>query len=116
MAARVFSGDLPSNVFLNVNLPNLPLSKMKGIKVTRLAGESHIDTVEEGHDGKRKYYWLVRRRVNNNAEEKTDIWAIEQGYISITPLHAVTWPNPSPSLPPSLYSDLLQELQEGVSQ
>ena len=113
LARKVVADSLPTNIFLNVNVPGLPLSEIKGVEITRLAGKSHIDAVEEGHDGKRKYYWLVRRRASNNAEEKTDMWAIEQGYISITPLHAVTWPNPSPSLPPSLYSDLLQELQGG---
>jgi 5'-nucleotidase len=88
LARKIVSNVLPANIFLNVNLPDLPLSKIKGIRFTRLASESHIDTVEEGHDGKRQYYWLVRQRIPNKIQQDmTDIGAIEQGYISITPLH-----------------------------
>jgi 5'-nucleotidase len=112
LARGIISNSLPTNVFLNVNLPSLPLSEIKGVEITRLAGKSHIDAAEEGHDGKRKYYWLVRRKVSNNAGKETDLWAVEQGNISITPLHAIYTHNSSPPLPPTLYSDLLQELQE----
>ena len=87
LTKKITSSTLPSNIFLNVNLPDLPLAKIRGVKVTRLASESHIDTVEEGHDGKRKYYWLVRQKTNRNRDDMTDIGAIEQGNISITPLH-----------------------------
>jgi 5'-nucleotidase len=88
LARKIVSNVLPANIFLSVNLPDLPLSKIKGIRFTRLASESHIDTVEEGHDGKRQYYWLVRQRMPNKIhQDMTDIGAIEQGYISITPLH-----------------------------
>lgn len=88
LAEKIISRARNDNVFLNVNLPDLSLDDIKGIKFTRLASESHIDTVEEGHDGRRKYYWLVRQRLANKIHpDMTDIWAIEQGYISITPLH-----------------------------
>ena len=88
LSQKIISSALPANVFLNVNLPDLPPSQIKGIKATHLASESHIDTVEEGHDGKRGYYWLVRQRAKDkNHDEKTDIGTIEQGFVSITPLH-----------------------------
>mgnify|MGYP001139753024 CR=1 FL=1 len=111
LAKRINANALSANIFLNVNLPNLPLSKLKGAKITRLAGKSHIDTVEEGHDGKRKYYWLVRQKLNTNTDKATDIWAIEQGNISITPLHTNLLNEHSPPITDSLCSDLLQELQ-----
>jgi len=110
LAKKINSKALPTNIFLNVNLPNLPIAKIRGIKITRLASESHTDTVEEGDDGKRKYYWLVRQKVNKDTDERTDIWAIEQGNISITPLHTNLSNKPSPSIPESLCSDLFQEL------
>jgi 5'-nucleotidase len=88
LARKIVSNALPANIFLNVNLPDRPLSEIKGIRFTRLASESHIDTVEEGHDGKRRYYWLVRQRIPDKIhQDMTDIGTIEQGYISITPLH-----------------------------
>ena len=112
LAKKIESNALPTNIFLNVNLPNLPLAKIKGIKITRLASESHIDTVEEGHDGRRKYYWLIRQETSKDTDKETDMWAIEQGNISITPLHTNLLHQPSPLLPDNLCSDLLQELRD----
>ena len=111
LARRITANSLLSNIFLNVNLPDVPLVKIKGAKVTRLASESHINTVEEGDHGRQKYYWLIRQRASKTVDNGTDIWAIEQGNISITPL----WPNLlNKSLLPVLNnfcSDLIQELQ-----
>ncbi len=112
LAEKIASNALPSNIFLNVNLPNLPLAKIRGIKVTRLASESHTDTVEEGHDGKRKYYWLVRQRINRNRDDMTDIGAIEQGNISITPLHTYLDNKSSPVITDGFCSEILEELQK----
>ena len=112
LAKKIDTGALPTNIFLNVNLPNLPLVKIKGVKITNLASRSHIDTVEEGHDGKRKYYWLVRQKINKDTDRETDIWAIEQDSVSITPLHITLLNRPSPAITDSLCSDLLQELQK----
>lgn len=88
LANKVRSSRLRAPVLLNVNLPDRRLTDVNGIRITRLASESHIDTVEEGHDGKRKYYWLVRKRSPDRPHpDLTDIWAVENGYVSITPLH-----------------------------
>ncbi len=111
LAKKIDANALPTNIFLNVNLPNLPLAKVKEIKITQLASESHTDTVEEGHHGKRTYYWLVRQKINKSTNKKTDIWAIEQGNISITPLHTNWLNKPSPAITDSLFSDFFRELQ-----
>jgi len=112
LAKKIESNVLPTNIFLNINLPNLPLAKIKGVKITRLASGSHTDTVEDRNNGKCGYYWLVRQKINKNTDEETDIWAIEQGNISITPLHINLPRKPSPSIPDSLFSNLLRELQQ----
>ena len=112
LVKKIDTNALPTNTFLNVNLPNLPLTEIKGAKVTRLASESHTDTVEESHDGRRTYYWLIRQGINKDADKKTDIWAIEQGNISITPLHTSLLNKPSPPIPKNLCPDLLRELRE----
>ena len=112
LARKINSNVLPPDIFLNVNLPNLPLAKIRGAEITQLASGSHTDTVDEGHDGRRTYYWLIRQKINKDLDKKTDIWVIEQGNISITPLHTNLSNNPSPSIPDSLCSDLLQELQQ----
>ncbi|GAI30721.1 unnamed protein product, partial [marine sediment metagenome] len=110
-AKRIASGSPPTNIFLNINLPNLPLAKIGNAQITRLANESHINTVEEEEDGKGKYYRLVRQRLNK-ATAETDIWAIEQGNISITPLFTNLSGKPSSPTLDNLCSDLLQELQK----
>jgi len=112
LAKKIDSNALSTDIFLNVNLPNLPLAKIRGVKITQLANQSHTDTVEERHDGRRKYYWLIRQKVNKATDEETDIWAIEQGNISLTLLHTNRHNKPSSPIPDSLCSDLLQELQK----
>lgn len=111
LAKKICSNALPANIFLNVNLPDLPLAKIRGVKLTRLANESHTETVEEGHDGKRKYYWLVRQRINKGRDKATDIWAVEQGHISITSLHTYSDNESSPTITDSFCSEILQELK-----
>lgn len=106
------SNSLPSNLFLNVNVPDLPLEKIGSAQITRLANESHINTVEETEEGGKKHYRLIRQRTARVTDQKTDIWALEQGNISITPLSINL---PGNSVPPALDSlcrRLLQELQE----
>lgn len=75
------------NIFLNANLPKLPLAQIKGIQITRLASNTHIDTAEKERDKMGLYYRLVRSKLNKDSHPTTDIWAIEQGIISITALH-----------------------------
>lgn len=87
LAGRMVAADLPANVFLNVNMPDLSIEEIKGIKIAGLAHKSHVNTVEEGHDGKRTYYMLVRASVNQKVDKRSDIWMAGQGYITITPVH-----------------------------
>ena len=112
LAKRIYSNALLANAFLNVNLPALPLTEIKGIKITQPASQSHSFTVEEEHDGNEAQYRLIYRRVNKDTNRKTDIRAIEQGNISITPLHIHLLNKRSPAITDSLFSDLLRELQQ----
>lgn len=110
LARKITSSPLAANVFLNVNMPSLPVTEVKGVKITRLASKSHINTVEEGHDGKRAYYVLVRKSLETEPDDKTDVWAINQGNISITPLNIFFGNRFSPAALEGLCSGLLQEL------
>ncbi len=118
LAQKVAAKPLSENIFLNINVPNLPLAEVKGVKVTTLASESHIDTVQEGHDGRRRYYWLVRQRINGKSHaDMTDIGAIEQGFVSVTPLqiyrdHHSSSPITDELCTDSLCSNLLAELKK----
>jgi 5'-nucleotidase len=87
LSKRVMTANLPATIFLNVNMPDLPITEFKGIKIAGLAHKSHVNTVEEGHDGKRSYYMLVRASINRQVDKRSDIWASGQGYITVTPVH-----------------------------
>ncbi len=111
LATKVTADSRLNNTLFNVNMPELPLEKINGVKLTRLASESHINTVEEGDDGRRKYYWLVRQRAVTATNDSTDVWAVENGYISITPLHLDRPKRPPVLLFNRLCADLSLELK-----
>ena len=71
---------------LNVNLPNLPLEELAGVTITRLGSRGYSDTVTRGNDGRRPWYWITRDRPEWKEEEGTDVWAVHQRRVSITPL------------------------------
>lgn len=110
LVQKITNTHLPTKIFLNVNLPDILPAEIKGAKITRLGRESHINTVEEGNRGRQKYYWLVRERIRETADNETDIWAIEQGNISITPLYIHHADKPPHHIMNSLCTDLLQQL------
>ncbi len=112
LAERMTQPALGGNALLNANLPGLPLDEIKGVKITKLASKSHIDTVEEGHDGRKAYYWLIRQKMDKSNEKNTDIWAIDRGYISITPLHSELLNQTLPAVTDDFGANLLEELRE----
>ena len=85
---QIAAGDMSQKFLLNINLPNLPLPKINGVEITRLGERSYMDNIKAGHDGKRKYYWIVRGKPDWKEVEGTDIWALGQNKISITPLQS----------------------------
>ena len=75
-------------LFLNLNVPNVAPELVKGIKATRLGGLSYRESVRlEGTDGEEKSYRIARNRPGNQAQsEDSDITALKNNYVSITPL------------------------------
>ncbi|MFA4836489.1 MAG: 5'/3'-nucleotidase SurE [Dehalococcoidia bacterium] len=71
---------------LNVNVPSVPLERICGVELTRLGKRDYRDDISKGNDGKRDYYWIVRSEPKWREVEGTDIWAIRQHRVSITPL------------------------------
>jgi len=110
LAGRINRGALPRDIFLNVNLPDEPFDEIKGIRITHLAHKTHIDSVKEGNDGRRDYYWLVRRKLEIVSLDNTDIWAVEHGYISITALHTALFRRPEPLMNEAFCAEMFREL------
>ena len=87
LARGVADGRLAPPLLLNVNLPNVPLEKIKGVSLTHLGRRTYMDVIKEGDDGRRKYYWITRDSPGWVLEKGLDVWAIRRRRISITPLH-----------------------------
>jgi 5'-nucleotidase len=112
LAQRMAAEDFP-RIFFNVNVPDLPLDKIAAIKLTRLARSSHINTVTEETEGSIKHYRLIRERVAGSDSEGTDIQAILQGTISLTPLYTSPFDKPPQRLLKKMQSGLLNEVKRG---
>lgn len=79
---------LPSQTILNVNIPNMPLDKIKGLQVTRLGTRHSAEPVIKDHDPRgRPIYWIGLPGSEADAGPGTDFYAVNEGYASITPLH-----------------------------
>ncbi|MEO1713473.1 MAG: 5'/3'-nucleotidase SurE [Bacteroidota bacterium] len=71
---------------LNVNIPKLPAAEIKGIRISRQAEARWVEKFHEATDPRgQKYYWLTGEFVNNDLGEDTDVWALENGYVSVVP-------------------------------
>jgi len=87
LAQAVGDGRLLPPLLLNINLPNVPVEKIKGVSLTHLGRRTYMDVIKEGDDGRRKYYWITRERPGWVLEKGLDVWAVRRRRISITPLH-----------------------------
>ncbi|TMX43828.1 5'/3'-nucleotidase SurE [Vibrio sp. Hep-1b-8] len=87
MVAQHARSPIPTNRLLNVNVPDVKPEQLKGTVVTRLGARHHAEAMikqkdPRGHD----IYWLGPPGKEQDAGEGTDFFAIERGYVSITPL------------------------------
>lgn len=79
---------IPKDTILNVNVPDLPLAELRGFQVTRL-GTRHIaePTIKTVDPRGRKIYWVGQPGPEQDAGPGTDFYAVNMGFVSITPLH-----------------------------
>lgn len=76
------------NLLLNVNIPYISAENVKGILITRQGMRVYRDKLDRRLDPRgRPYYWIGGDAPTAIPDEGTDFWALEQGYVSITPLH-----------------------------
>ncbi len=87
LAEQVLARGLPPKVLLNVNVPNLPLAEIKGVRVTRQgdsAYEERFDVRSDPHS--LPYYMKAGSYRMSDFDEGTDAFALDQGFVSVTPL------------------------------
>jgi 5'-nucleotidase len=88
LAAEVISQGMPTDTLLNVNVPNLPRSEMKGYRLTRQGKRRYAETIDARIDPRgKKYYWIGGDDLGFDPDEGTDCVAVHEGFISVTPLH-----------------------------
>jgi 5'-nucleotidase len=89
IAAKVLENGLPGYVGLNVNIPYIEESEIKGIKICRQAMGYWQEEFEKRTDPSGKdYYWLTGEYFNQEPEAvDTDEWALKNNFVAVVPLH-----------------------------
>jgi 5'-nucleotidase len=83
-ARKVLDEGLPEGTLLNINIPP---GEIKGIKVTRQGIKNARPVITEHIDPRGKpYFWIGEEYFNTNSADGTDYYAIDLGYVSVTPM------------------------------
>jgi len=78
----------PANTLLNVNLPPVEGAAVKGVRLTRLGRRVYSNSITPMHDPwGREIFWIGGGHASWTGQEDSDFRAIEEGFISVTPLH-----------------------------
>jgi 5'-nucleotidase len=86
---RLMEVGWPADVVMNVNFPHRPVAEIVEVEVTRQGfRDAHIRVAEKRTDLRgRDYYWMGFRQERSKPAEGTDLRALYEGRISVTPLH-----------------------------
>jgi 5'-nucleotidase len=86
-AKLVMKNGLPAETLLNVNVPNVPLNEIKGTRLTRMGRSRFVETFDRRVDPRGNiYYWMDGQLEMLGDAKGTDVKAVEEGYVSITPI------------------------------
>jgi 5'-nucleotidase len=87
IARLVLANSLPPHTLLNVNIPDLPGERIRGIWVTRQGTRIYRDKLWRRRDPRgRPYYWIGGDAPTGVNEPGTDIGALEEDCVSVTPV------------------------------
>ena len=88
LAKIVLQHGLPEDTLLNVNVPNVPAARIRGIEITRQGKRRYSGKIEKRTDPLgRAYYWLGGDTAMDDLDEGTDVKAIADDKVSVTPVH-----------------------------
>ena len=88
LAGLIIDRKLPNGTLLNVNVPNMPLSEIDGIEITRHCNATYDIEISKRLDPRGKeYYWVGGVFQKCNDRSNTDLEALNKGRVSVTPLH-----------------------------
>ena len=78
---------MDKHMLLNVNIPSAPMELIKGVKICRQAYAKYQEDFLQRKDPQgKKYYWLTGAFVNFDKGTDTDVWALENNYVSVVPV------------------------------
>lgn len=86
VAERIPDYQLPAGTFLNMNAPSIPVDQIKGIRITRQASDNISRNFDKRADPKQRPYFWYSHMDGFSSEEGTDVTALTDHYISITPI------------------------------
>jgi 5'-nucleotidase len=87
LVQRLLNDPLPADTILNVNVPDLPWSELRGFEATRLGQRHRAEPAIRSFDPRnRPIYWIGPAGPEQDAGEGTDFHAVRNGYVSVTPL------------------------------
>ena len=87
LVQKIERAPLASDVVLNLNVPNIALSELKGVQATRLGFRHKSEQILKDTDPYgRPIYWVGPAGEGQDAGEGTDFFAVKQGFASVTPL------------------------------
>ena len=86
---NILKNNVHKNNFFNINFPNISSNEVRNIKLTHLANRKPVGNYIVRKDAKNiPYYWLTTERSIEEESLGSDIWALKNNYISITPLNS----------------------------
>lgn len=84
---KAIQNGIPEKTLLNVNLPNLPLEQVAGCRPTRMGQSRYNERFHERADPRgNRYFWLDGDMELLEERAGTDVAAVEDGYVSVTPI------------------------------
>ena len=87
VVGQIIENGLAHEILLNVNVPALPADKIRGITLTRQGLRVYHSRLDERSDPRNKpYYWIGGDAPTGVPERGTDVGALAEGFVSVTPL------------------------------
>ncbi|MEJ2541500.1 MAG: 5'/3'-nucleotidase SurE [Gemmatimonadota bacterium] len=88
LLGQILQSPYPAETLLSINLPAIPASEVKGVRVTTLGRRRYRDSLTRALDPSgREYFWIGGGETRWSGAPESDFRAVADGYISVTPLH-----------------------------
>ena len=88
LAGMILEKGLPEGVALNVNVPAVPRSEIKGVAVTRQGKSRVVETFDKRVDPRNNtYYWMAGEMRFDEVDDEADCFQVSNNHISVTPIH-----------------------------